>query len=515
MGRRERERKRRAEEIQKEVQKAIDSFEYRTTKIQNIYNGDQPLENRYGGDNPGQVNFSPISSVTPGQFETYYTNLSETNIESLRELSGSLEQNEALYWKILRYYAYMFTWDYTYILQEKQELSDADYNKIYKNAGLTVDGLFLQVLGPELILRLFSQGRIFLTTMRNTSSRTIATIDLPAAYCRATGVTQFGVETISFNFKYFTDLNKDLETTKQILTGFPKEFTTLYAQYLKDGIGWKELDPRYSGAISMNDAGVPVFLKSYLALREYRLYKSNELEKNSQELRKILTLKIPSYQDRLVLDVNDMVDTHTNLAPIVSRIQGMKLLTSYGDFNMLDVRKNSVAERDVIESSLKAIYQDNGLNSNMFTGNSVESQKFSRSTDESLVYHYIKMILNFLEGAANNWFSADFKKAEIRLSVLDITVYNRQEKLTQYRENATFGVNKIEFLVASGVKQSLLKERQKLEEYLDLKLVPLSSSHTLVGNQVGNEETESDVDNSKGNEDDDTKTKSNDKEVDK
>ena len=471
-----------------ELEKQLASFEERVSKIQGMYRGEETLQNKLGGENIAQTPLQNIDNVSLKQMQSFYSNLSDTNVNTLRDLSKSLEYNEVLYWKILRYYAYMFTWDYTYTLQEKDEpLTDEQYAELYKIASNTVDGMFLQVFGPELLLRLFSQGRVCLTTIRNNTSKTVSPICLPANYCRITGQTQFGVETIAFNFKYFADLNKNAEDTAILLTQFPKEFTKLYNQYLVDHIAWKELDPRYSGAISMNDSGVPAFLKSYSSLQEYQQYKSNELEKNSQELEKILTLKIPTYQDRLVLDVNEMVDTHQNLAPIVSRLKGVKLLTSYGDFDMLDLRRNTVAERDVIDSSLKTFYQSLGVNSNLFTDNTVESLKLSRSTDESLVFHYIKLITNFLEGALNNWYRSDFKKSEVRIAVLDITIYNREEKLTQFRENATFGVNKIEFMVASGIRQSLLKDKQRLEEYLDLKLVPLTSSHTLVGNQVGNE----------------------------
>lgn len=52
--------------------------------------------------------------------------------------------------------------------------------------------------------------------------------------------------------------------------------------------------------------------------------------------------------------------------------------------------------------------------------------------------------------------------------------------IQQYRENAAYGIGKLEAIVATGIKQKHLRDRARLEKALDLDslLVPLQSSHT-------------------------------------
>lgn len=48
-----------------------------------------------------------------------------------------------------------------------------------------------------------------------------------------------------------------------------------------------------------------------------------------------------------------------------------------------------------------------------------------------------------------------------------------------YRQNATLGIGKIDYLVASGVKQKHIEDTFELENFLDLsRITPLQSAHT-------------------------------------
>ena len=72
----------------------------------------------------------------------------------------------------------------------------------------------------------------------------------------------------------------------------------------------------------------------------------------------------------------------------------------------------------------------------------------------------------------------NFSPYEVRLNMLPISRYDEQEAIEGYLNSATFGIGKLEAVVASGIKQTEIKAKHEVEEYLNLKeiLSPLASS---------------------------------------
>lgn len=62
-----------------------------------------------------------------------------------------------------------------------------------------------------------------------------------------------------------------------------------------------------------------------------------------------------------------------------------------------------------------------------------------------------------------------------------------------YRQNATLGIGKIDYLVASGVKQKHIEDTFELENFLDLsRITPLQSAHTQTADDRKDEEPSED-----------------------
>jgi DNA-directed RNA polymerase delta subunit len=67
--------------------------------------------------------------------------------------------------------------------------------------------------------------------------------------------------------------------------------------------------------------------------------------------------------------------------------------------------------------------------------------------------------------------------------------------ILQYKEGATLGVNKLEYVVASGVKQVNLASKFELEDFLKLdQLKPLSTSYTQNDNSKKDEDSDEESD---------------------
>ena len=101
----------------------------------------------------------------------------------------------------------------------------------------------------------------------------------------------------------------------------------------------------------------------------------------------------------------------------------------------------------------------------------------------------------------NNLYRAKFKPFQAEIRLLPITVAKEADQVKTYRENASFGLGRVEAVVSTGIKQKHLSDRSRLEEELDLDtlLKPLASSHT----QNAADEGDHDDDSGRNNEVDD------------
>ena len=87
------------------------------------------------------------------------------------------------------------------------------------------------------------------------------------------------------------------------------------------------------------------------------------------------------------------------------------------------------------------------------------------------------MILSFYSIAINNWF--DFKTLQANIDILPISFYNYNDDIEVFRENATLGVGKLDYIIASGIKQRDIVDQLDLESFLKLDSIkPMQTSYT-------------------------------------
>lgn len=100
----------------------------------------------------------------------------------------------------------------------------------------------------------------------------------------------------------------------------------------------------------------------------------------------------------------------------------------------------------------------------------------------------MQQLVNFYNLTVNNSFN--FKGYQCDFSMLPITVYNENEKILLYKEGATLGITKLEYIVSTGIKQINLESKITLENYLKLdQLKPLSVSYTQNDNSKQKDDT--------------------------
>ena len=407
---------------------------------------------------------------------------------SLVETSRKLYATNPVYASVINYLADMYTWNYKVIPHKlyakskaklKKKMKDDDFQLMYNLMLEVVDGLSIETKFPALLTLLFTTGSVYFTTYCDEENYAIDTILLPNKYCRKIGETQFGTAIIQLDMSYIDDLggNSD-ELKKAFLDGFPVEFKKYYNAYKRDSKKrWTTLDPRFSSAILLNDAAIPTFFYLYGGILDYEKYQDNELQRNENLLKYIVVQTMPHYEDKLIFEVDEVEALHKSLRRIVETNDKARLITTYGDIKVAKIAENDTSENEVLSKAFKAIFNNAGFNSAIFTAESVNALQMSLVRDKGFVWRYVQKLVNFYNIAINNWF--DFKTYQADIEILPISPYTISDDIKRYKENATLGVGKLDYFIASGIKQKNIQDQLDLEDFLKLDgIKPMQTSYT-------------------------------------
>jgi len=413
-------------------------------------------------------------------------------------LSKELYSSDANYSKIVEYFVNMYHYRHITSLNQleyEQEVSDEDLIKNYNLSVSLVDGLSINVMYKKLMRELILSGAVYLTTYKQTGAKTISTLILPKDFCRTGPQTNFHTNIVQFNFKFFDAFKASFDTEKSIFNYFPSEFKKLYQEYKinKDKEKkpeWRNLDARSSTSILANEAEIPPLLPALFGIKDYESYQKNELQKNENQLEKILVHKIDTYQGDLIFSLPEVKSLHKAMQKIASGNDKLKVLTTFGNTELLDLQKDSVKEHKILSESYANIFSSAGLNSNLFTSNTVEGLRISIKMDAAMVWGYIEQFSNFFSLALNKFYN--LSPLQLKIRILNIDVFNEIQQVEQYVNNAQYGIGVTEAIIANGIPQREIGIKLRVEDLLDFNTMmkPLQSSHT----QSGDDATESEED---------------------
>lgn len=443
------------------------------------------------------------------------------NRDDVVKLSKRMYSINPVYASLISYFSDMFLWRYTItphkLLTKKINdkplssfrIGKNDYATIYQAMVEIVEGLNLEAKAPLILTQLFIEGAAYFTTFCDDDSLTIDTITFPSKYCRKIGETQFGTSIIQLDYEYFNSLGLRKEQVQEFLESFPKEIQEGYQAFINDTRNnrWQTLDPHYSSCIMLNEKAIPVFAYTLGSMINYELYGDNELARNENLLKYIVVHKMPLYQDQLIFEVNEVQAIHEGLSKIVNTSDKTRLITTYGDVSIEKIQDTENTENKVLEKAFESIFNNAGLNASIFTGESVESIKYSLLRDKAQVWKYIEQLTNFYNMCVNSWF--DFGSYEANINILPISQYSYENDIIAYRDNATLGIGKLDYIVATGIKQKNIADRFELEKFLKLdEITPLQSSYTQSSKNDDSKKDEEDKkdENPKSSEDDEEKS---------
>jgi len=451
---------------------------------------------------------------------TYFRLTSKSDLDTLMANAyGSPERAAAVsrtmasfqpnYNRILSYFADMHYIRYTtfpVLLDVTKTVASKEYLELYNGMMGVVDGATLEVVIPDLLLDMFLNGSAYTYAVKNTSSQTIAFIALPVAYCRTVAKTNLATNIIQFDLSYFDSFRGD--DKEVVLDSFPKEFRKLYTEYTSNTtLNWLELNPKLATSFEANEFAMPPFLESLSGIMEFNGFRANELLKSSNALKSIFTHRIPlGSDDEPIFSIEEVTAIQKQISKIVKKHEGLETITVWGETDLLQLQKDGERENKQVKQAYETIFNTAGLNANIFAGSTAEVLKLNTKIDQAYVWKFITKIQAFMNVAINNLYK--FKPYQAEVNILPITVANEAEQITTYRENANFGLGRIDAFVATGAKQKHLGDRFRLEQELKLEeiLIPLQSAHTGTGTDTDNAKGKNDNESNKEVKKDTSKT---------
>lgn len=318
-----------------------------------------------------------------------------SNTDKAVQVSQNLYATNLIYANTIDYLCNMFMWRYKVTphkiygkskAKDKKTIKDDEYLLNYHLMLEVVDGLSIETKFPALLRNIFVNGAVYFTTMINEESYTVDTLLLPNKYCRKIGETQYGTALIQFDFSYFQDIGLSEPQLKEYFKSFPKEFEKCFRKYQKDAnLRWQDLDPHVSSGLMLNDYGIPTYLYIYGSILDYEKYQDNELERNENALKYIVIQTMPHYEDKLIFEMDEVKALHNSMKKVIDKGDKARLLTTFGTISVEKLSENDTVENEVLLKAFKAIFNNAGFNSNIFTSDSVTALKYSLIRDRGLV----------------------------------------------------------------------------------------------------------------------------------
>lgn len=455
----------------------------RVKEINEMYADEASTNRRFN-----RTNASGRSQVTTAAgVRTLLQNAISNNTEAVK-LSKQLYAINPIYAQVIDYLSNMFMWRYKVtphkiytksVAKAKKTLKQDDYMSIYHLMLEVADGLSIETKFPLILSYLFIEGAVYLTTVSDEQSIAIDTIILPSKYCRKIGETQYGTAIIEFDFSYFDDVGLTADQLKNYLKSFPDDFAKRYNKYKKDktNFRWQQLDPHFSTGLLLNEYAVPTFLYLWGGILDYEQYQDDELARHEDMLHYLVVQTMPHYEDKLLFEMDEVKALHQSMRKKIDQGDRVKLVTTFGDIKVARMAESDTVANEVLSNAFKAIFNNAGFNSGIFTDKSVEALKMSLIRDRGFVWKFVRMLISFYNIAINNWY--DFKSYQADIDILQISSYNYNDDIKVFKDNATLGVGKIDYIVASGIKQKDIEDMLELEKMLKVdRITPMQTAYT-------------------------------------
>lgn len=417
------------------------------------------------------------------------TAIRDKDAATMREISDFYFETSGVYKRAVEYLAKLYRYDY-YLVPHISRNGDTDKKKVLKifdEALNFIENSSLRKLFSSKALEVIKYGCYY--GYRIESKEKIILQDLPVEYCRSKYFIN-GKPTVEFNMKFFDDKFRDSGYRQKILDIFPPDFNKGYRLYKSGQLppeqsgeenSWYMLDPKYAVKFNLNDSDMPYLINAIPAIIDLDEAQEIDRKRMLQQLMKILIQKLPLDKNGdLIFDVEEGKDLHRNAVDMLSKTLGVEVLTTFADIDVkdMDTTTSITSKADALSKVERTVYNTMGISKNVFNTEGNTALDKSILDDEASVKDFLFQFQDFANEALEP-FNKNKKKCELKLKILETTIYNYKELAKLYKEQVQLGYSKLLPQLALGHSQKeILAELTFENDILELSkiMIPAQSS---------------------------------------
>lgn len=403
-----------------------------------------------------------------------------SNEKSLRNASTYMYLASMHYQRLINYYAGLYTGAFVIspLGFEAKNIKKEAFVKQYYKVSKFLEQLDVPSLLRTVMAVCLRDGVFYGVKWSDKSSAFVQKID--PDYCKLTSIT-------NGTFLYSVDMTK----LKDKLEFYPAAFTDMYANYLATGEKYQEVPPEVSFCVKADDTIVDFSMPPFAAVMPslYTIANTERLQETANELKnyKMITGMVPVDNAGNPLMGWDLYLKYYNqLCNAMGENVGLAITPFKLDQFSFE-QKTGVADVDEISKSVANFWSTAGT-SGLLHGIANDTSgvtKLSIVNDET----YVGSILRQFERVINRCLKTNFSgTVRFKISMLPITVFNRDDLVKTYKEASSFGLGKSFYAASIGIPQYDIAGLNYIEKEIgDFEnLIPMQSSYTTSSeNQAG------------------------------
>lgn len=387
------------------------------------------------------------SAPTKEDIEDYLKSPS-SNEKSLRNASIYLYQINTRYRNLLNYYGNLLCWIYVInpVNYNPDKVKKDSFKKQYLKVCNILESMGVEKSMREIVVTALREGAYYgVIWGGNGDSFILQRLD--PDNCVIVSISDGGV----FQFKY--DMSK--VKAQDVETYYPPAFAEMYNEYLRTGEKYQLVPPEiavcFKADPSIVEYSVPVFAGTMPTL--FDIENTKALSETADELSnyKLLAGKIPVDEEGVpLIEYNTVMQYYNHIANNV----GDRVGVAFSPFELKDYsfeQSGTSAQIDEVSRANDNFFAEAGTSALLHgsTNSTSGVTKLAIKSDEAfafgLMYQAEKIINRFLKLLSGT--------VKFKIHFLEVTCFNREEKIEEYRSAMNFGVGKLEFLAIMGIHQ--------------------------------------------------------------
>lgn len=356
--------------------------------------------------------------------------------------------------------------------------------KRYHNALTLLDKMKIKELFTRISITVLVDG-IYYGLLTKKTRTDFSLMDLPFDYCRSHYQGADGVPRLEFDVSYFSRI-REKKARQAALSLFPKYIVSHFHLWERGKRDRWLLIPSDQGVVFELFNSRPYFLSVLPSLVQYDEAVVVEMEKNLEEIKKILVQHIPHLNDgTLVFEPPEAEEMHSGTVDMMGRNNPhLSVLTSYGEVEVVQSQTTNSITHTALQQMSDNVFGKAGVSPNLFASKGNSSSKISLQYDTSVMMVLGEKYATFIGETINRAYGTT--QLSFRFLMLPVTLYNEQEYVSDYFKLAQSGYSFLLPAIAQGMSQKDLLNLKDLEnDLLDLpsKLQPLRSAYTQSGDE--------------------------------